>query len=258
MTWVLTNLSLFSGAGGLDLGSKLVGGFKTVAYCEFDPYAQGVLMSRMRSGELDDAPIFEDVRNIDGMRLRGSIDVISGGFPCQDISIVGKQEGIGGARSGLWKEYFRLIRDIRPNFVLVENVAGILMGGAVGIVLGDLASVGYDATWSCLSAAEVGAPHKRERFWLVAYPHGVGRDGLEENKKKISPRINTKGSSPWCNIPFDISLPMVEHDADPVPGILRMDDGLAESVDGIRLCGNGVVPEQSTPAWQKIKDLAQI
>ena len=176
---VLTNLSLFSGAGGLDLGAKFVGGFKTVAYVEYDRYAQGVLMSRMRSGDLDDAPIFEDVRTFDGRRLRGSIDVISGGFPCQDVSVAGNRAGIiEGNRSGLWHQFARLICEIRPRFVLAENVWGLLSidnGGGFGTVLRDLASLGYDAEWFVFSAADVGAPHQRERVWIVA--HSVSESG---------------------------------------------------------------------------------
>lgn len=178
---MLTNLSLFSGAGGLDLGAKLVGGFLTVGYVEADRYAQGVLMSRMRSGDLDDAPIFEDVRTFDGRSLRGRIDVISGGFPCQDISNAGKRGGIKeGSRSGLWYQFARLIREIRPRFVLAENVGGLLSiddGGGFGTVLRDLASCGYDAEWFVLSAAEVGAPHRRDRVWIVA--HAVSESGPE-------------------------------------------------------------------------------
>jgi DNA (cytosine-5)-methyltransferase 1 len=256
---MLTNLSLFSGAGGLDLGARLVGGFKTVAYVEYDRYAQGVLMSRMRSGDLDDAPIFEDVRTFDGRSLRESIDVVSGGFPCQDLSVAGKQKGIiEGERSGLWREYFRIICEVRPNFVLVENVAGFLMGGAIGVALRDLAAIGYDAEWSCLSASQVGAPHKRERVWLIAYPHGFGRDGVDKDEKNICARVIAESSKTWGNVPHDISLPMDEYEADPVPGVLRMDDGMAEAMDGVRLCGNGVVPQQSATAWQTIKDLAGV
>lgn len=170
---MLTNLSLFSGAGGLDLGAHLVGGFRTVGYVEYDRYAQGVLMSRMRSGDLDDAPIFEDVRTFDGRRLRGLVDVVSGGFPCQDVSHAGKRAGLkDGTRSGLWSEFARIIRETECRGVLVENVRGLLSiddGRGFGRVLGDLAELGFDAEWFVLSAADVGAPHLRERVWVVAW-----------------------------------------------------------------------------------------
>ena len=179
---MLTNISLFSGAGGLDLGAKLVGGFRTVAYVEYDRYAQGVLMSRMRSGDLDDAPIFEDVRTFDGTSLAGSVDVVSGGFPCQDVSHAGKRGGMGeGTRSGLWSEFDRIIREVKPRFVLVENVPGLLSiddGRGFGTVLGDLAALGFDAEWFVLSAADVGAPHRRERIWIVGY-----------DRKRTTPRL---------------------------------------------------------------------
>ena len=199
---LLTNLSLFSGAGGLDLGAKLVGGFRTVAYVEYDRYAQGVLMSRMRSGELDDAPIFEDVRTFDGRRIRGSVDVISGGFPCQDISVAGNRAGIvEGNRSGLWHQFARLIRETRPRFVLAENVGGLLSidnVGGFGTVLRDLASLGYDAEWFVFSAADVGAPHKRERVWIVAHAVSesgqIGRDDSSNAGEGRSGRDNARGS----------------------------------------------------------------
>ena len=200
---ILTNLSLFSGAGGLDLGAKMVGGFKTVAYVEYDRYAQGVLMSRMRDGRLDDAPIFEDVRTFDGRSLAGSIAVISGGFPCQDVSVAGKREGIkDGNRSGLWKEFARIIREVGPRFVLVENVPGLLSDG-LGIVLGELAAMGFDAEWYVLSAAAVGAPHRRERVWIVAYAKcksgQIGRDDSSNAGEGCGGGDNTSGggSDDW-------------------------------------------------------------
>lgn len=255
---VLTNLSLFSGAGGFDLGAKIAGGFRTVCYVEKDRYAQGALMSRIRDEGLDRAPIWDDVSTFEGREWRGSVDIISGGFPCQDLSIVGRQEGIAGSRSGLWKEYLRIIREVRPRFVFVENVAGLLMGGAIGVVLGDLASSGFDAEWSCFSASQVGAPHKRERVWIVAYPNGLGRVGMGKDEKDFCSGIIAESSQTWRDVPFDISLPVAEKDADAVPGVLRMDDGLAEELDRIRLTGNGVVSWCSVPGWRKIKHLGGI
>lgn len=173
----LTNISLFAGVGGLDLGAKIVGGFKTIAYVEYNRYAQAVLMSRMRSGGLDAAPVYDDVRAFDGRSLKGLVDVVSGGFPCQDVSTAGKRAGIkDGTRSGLWSEFARIIREVEPGFVLVENVRGLLSiddGRGFGIVLGDLADIGYDARWFVLSAAEAGAPHLRERVWVVAWRRSV-------------------------------------------------------------------------------------
>lgn len=173
----LTQISLFSGAGGLDLAAKW-SGIRTVCYVEYDRYAQGVLMSRIRDGGLDDAPIWDDVRTFDGSEWRGKVDIISGGFPCQDVSHAGKREGLkDGTRSGLWSEFARIIRQVEPRWVLVENVPGLLSvdsGGGFGTVLGDLAEMGFGAFWYILSAAAVGAPHRRKRVWIVSYSKSNG------------------------------------------------------------------------------------
>ena len=256
----LTNLSLFSGAGGLDLGARMVGGFKTVAYVEFDRYAQGVLMSRMRSGDLDDAPIFEDVRTFDGRRLRGYIDIVSGGFPCQDLSTAGtKSTGrrgiIEGTRSGLWIEYARIVREIQPRFVLVENVAGLL-DGWMGLVLGDLAKMGYDAEWDLLRASSFGAPHRRSRVFIVAYPNRKLWQSMGEKQKVIGTRVDIKSLAPWRDPPSDILLSVGADFTNPECGVIRMDDGVETGIDRLRLTGNGVVSIHSVPAWQKIADIA--
>ena len=157
-------LDLFSGIGGFSLGLERAG-MRTVAFCEIDPYCRGVLRKHWPT-----VPIFDDVRTLAAADVPG-VDVICGGFPCQDISSAGKGEGLAGLRSGLWKEYLRLISDIRPRFVLVENVAALAYRGLLEI-LGNLTNIGYDAEWHCIPASAVGAPHLRERFWIVAYPGG--------------------------------------------------------------------------------------
>ena len=162
-------LDLFSGIGGFSLGLKRVGGFRTVCYVEIEPYCQEVLKARMQDGSLDMAPIWDDVTRFDGRRWRGHVDLICGGFPCQDISNAGKRAGIKGERSGLWGDYARIIRQVQPQYVLVENVSALLARG-LGDVLGDLAESGYDAEWDCIPAAAVGAPHRRDRVWILAYP----------------------------------------------------------------------------------------
>jgi len=158
-------LDLFSGIGGFSLGLERTGGFETVAFCEIEPYPRAVLAKHW-----PDVPIYDDVRTLtaDALRQDGiAVDVICGGFPCQDVSFAGKRAGLEGARSGLWREYARLIGELRPRFVIVENVPGLLNLG-MGAVLGDMAALGYDATWDCIPAAAVGAPHRRDRIWLVA------------------------------------------------------------------------------------------
>ena len=173
----MNELALFAGAGGGILGGKLLG-WRTVCAVEIDPYARRVLLARQADGCLDRFPIWDDVRTFDGKRWRGTVDVISGGFPCQDISAAGKGAGITGTKSGLWSHMARIIGEIRPRFVLVEN-SPLLVSRGLAVVLGDLAEMGYDALWGVLGAEHVGAPHKRHRLWIVAYPGSRWRQDYE-------------------------------------------------------------------------------
>lgn len=160
-------LDLFSGLGGFSLGLERTGGFETVAFCEIDPFCRHVLAKHW-PGVL----IHDDIQTLsaDWLAEMGAWpDVICGGFPCQDLSYAGKGAGLAGERSGLWREYARLIGEIRPAFVVVENVAALL-GRGLGDVLGDLAALGYDAEWHGIPASAIGAPHRRDRVWIVAYP----------------------------------------------------------------------------------------
>ena len=163
---MLDELALFAGAGGGILGGKLLG-WRTRCAVEIDAYCRKVLLQRQRDGILDKFPIWDDIKTFDGKPWRGHIDVISGGFPCQDISCAGKQKGIHGKRSSLWFEMARVIGDIRPRFVFVENTPNLIVRG-LSEVLGSLASMGYHARWCVLGARHVGAPHKRDRLWLLA------------------------------------------------------------------------------------------
>lgn len=156
-------LDLFSGIGGFSLGLERAGGFETVAFCEIDKAAQKVLKKHWPN-----VPIFEDVSTLKGEQL-GTIDVICGGFPCQDISLAGKGAGLEGARSGLWFEFHRLIKEIKPSWVIAENVAALRSRG-LDQVLRSLAEIGYDAEWHCIPASAVGAKHTRDRIWIIAYP----------------------------------------------------------------------------------------
>ena len=174
MEGVLNELALFAGAGGGILGGHLLG-WRTVCAVECNPYTASVLMARQNDGCLPPFPIWDDVRTFDGRPWRGRVDVLSGGFPCQDISSAGKGAGITGERSGLWAEMARIIREVGPRFVFVEN-SPLLTGRGLGVVLGDLAAMGYDARWGVLGAVDAGAPHRRDRFWLVAH---AKREGLE-------------------------------------------------------------------------------
>jgi DNA (cytosine-5)-methyltransferase 1 len=166
----LRELALFAGAGGGILGGHLLG-WQTVCAVELDAYAATVLAQRQNDGCLPIFPIWSDVTTFDGTAWRGLVDVVSGGFPCQDISSAGTGKGITGERSGLWKEFARIIREVRPRFVLVEN-SPVLTSRGLDVVLGDLAADGDDAEWMVLSAADVGAPHLRERIWILANDNG--------------------------------------------------------------------------------------
>lgn len=179
----MNELALFAGHGGGILGGKLLG-WRTVCAVEYDDYARRVLMSRQDDGCLDAFPVWDDVRTFDGKPWAGLVDVVSGGFPCQDISAAGSGAGIDGARSGLWGEMARIIREVGPRFVFVEN-SPMLTSRGLGRVLGDLAAMGYDAAWGVLGAVHAGAPHKRDRIWIVAHaqlperwPLGGACDGL--------------------------------------------------------------------------------
>lgn len=185
-------LDLFSGIGGFSLGLERTGGFETVAFCEIEDYPRRVL-ARHWPG----VPIYDDVRTLTANTLRRdgiAVDVICGGFPCQDISFAGKRAGLEGARSGLWGEYRRLIGELRPRFVIVENVPGLLSLG-MGTVLGDLAALGYDATWDCIPASAVGAPHRRDRVWIVAHSRSERHkpDGESRELAGASRQIEGKG-----------------------------------------------------------------
>lgn len=217
-------LDLFSGIGGFSLGLERAG-MKTIAFCEIDEWCQRVLKKHW-----PDVPIYNDIRSLDGKQFTGTIDLICGGFPCQDISIAGKGVGIEGERSGLWKEYARLISEIRPKYVLVENVPALLHRG-LGVVLADLAACGYDAEWDCIPASAIGAPHQRDRFWLIAYPTGIG---MEEGGNTFS-RVKTRLSL--------FAGTIRGYDWREVAAELRgVDDGIPHNVHRGYVLGNAVVP----------------
>ena len=160
--------SLFSGIGGIEIGFHREG-FETKWFIEKDKNCQRVLAKNFPS-----IPIYDDITKVDFTKLE-QVDILTGGFPCQDISIAGRKQGISGKRSGLWKEYLRAIRHIRPKLVVVENVARLLRSG-IWVILEDLAKEGYDAEWQVLRAQDFKAPHKRERIFIIAYPHQERRD----------------------------------------------------------------------------------
>ena len=187
----LTEISLFTGYGGFTIGVRLAGiPVQTVCYVEWDKYCQRVIQARIGEGFLDDAPLWDDVRTFDGRPWRGCVDIITGGFPCQPHSNAGLRKGEDDDRN-LWPDTLRIIGEVGPGLVILENVPGILVRpddgreAYGGTVVGELAEVGYDAEWQVVSAADAGAPHLRKRWWLMAYPNAdlggrlYGESGIE-------------------------------------------------------------------------------
>ena len=166
----MNELALFAGAGGSVLAGTLLG-WRTVCAVEINRDCRDTLVRRQDDGVLPPFPIWDDVRTFDGRPWRGIVDVVSGGFPCQDISAAGTGDGIEGSKSGLWREMARIICEVRPRYAFVEN-SPMLTSRGLGTVLGDLAEIGYDAEWGVLAARDVGGPHGRARMWIVAHAHG--------------------------------------------------------------------------------------
>ena len=238
-------LDLFSGIGGFSLGLERTGGFSTVAFCEIEPFPRRVLAKHW-----PEVPCYDDVRTLtaDVLRRDGiAVDVITGGFPCQDLSVAGKQRGMGeGTRSGLWSEIIRLVGELRPQYVIVENVAALLAGpserrgGWFGRVLGDLAECGYDAEWENIPASALGAPHRRERVWLVAYPSEIGIAG------QLLREDCAQGYACWKA--GASLLPPHNPRVEPRNGdfTLRDGDGFPEFLGQLNGYGNAVVPQIPT------------
>jgi len=178
----MNELALFAGAGGGILGGHLLG-WRTRCAVEFDPYARAVLLARQRDGFLPRFPIWDDVRTFEGRPWRGRVNIVTGGFPCQDISAAGKGAGITGARSGLWSHMARIISEVGPEFAWVEN-SPLLVGRGLAVVLGDLAEMGYDARWGIVGADDAGAPHQRERIWIVAHSKSLREQRIDGDNSK--------------------------------------------------------------------------
>ena len=229
-------LDLFSGIGGFSLGLERAG-MRTVVFCEVDAWCRDQLARNW-----PEVPAFDDVQTLTGAAV-GAVDVICGGFPCQDISTAGRRAGIDGPRSGLWSQYSRIIGELRPRFVIVENVAALLNLG-LGRVLGDLAALGYDAEWHCISGAAIGAPHLRERIWIIAYPAGDRCEGkLREALAQALDDLSSKALGPWHGTghPFEDWRKLLDQ-----PELRRMDDGVSSTLDirpRLHAYGNSVFPQ---------------
>jgi DNA (cytosine-5)-methyltransferase 1 len=240
----MNELALFAGGGGGILAGKLLG-WSTVCAVEIDPYARRVLLARQRDGTLDHFPIWDDVKTFDGKPWRGYVDVVSGGFPCQDISSAGRGAGISGERSGLWSEMARICSEAAPQVVYVEN-SPMLTGRGLDRVLMDLAKMGYDARWGVLSAAEMGAPHQRKRIWILAHSHG-GRQLSESMELELYPeKAGDWKVDPAC----DGGPGGVDDWWASEPRLDRVANGMAYWVDRLRAIGNGQCPVVAAEAFR--------
>jgi DNA (cytosine-5)-methyltransferase 1 len=253
-------LDLFSGIGGFSLGLERAG-METVAFCEFDKHARKVLNKHWPN-----VPVYEDVRELTNERLKSDgitgIDVITGGFPCQDISVAGKQAGIGeGTRSGLWSECARLVREIRPSYAIFENVTALLSGEQgrwFQRVLFDLSQIGYDAEWHCIPASELGAHHHRDRVWIICYPNAMrGMECAEQKCKHEGPQNDSRVRKNMADTnstqrkrmrqPFGILAEYADLSSasgwEPEPNVGRVANGIPGRSHRLKQLGNSVVPQ---------------
>ncbi|MGI9251830.1 MAG: DNA cytosine methyltransferase [Pseudohongiellaceae bacterium] len=227
-------LDLFSGFGGFSLGLERAG-METVAFCEVKKYPRMVLAKNWPG-----IPIHEDIRELDGKQYKGAIDVVCGGFPCQDLSAAGAKRGITAARSGLYGEMLRVISECGPRFAIFENVTNLLYGDRgrwFARFLSDLANIGFDAEWQCIPASAVGANHKRERVWIVAYPKG---NAIAGSIFQGFTRLELFGSELGRISCGNVSGTNWGEDQ---PGFVEVDDGLPNWVGSVSGYGNAVVPQ---------------
>ena len=283
----LNELALFAGAGGGILGGKLLG-WRTVCAVEWEKYPACVLAARQNDGLLPPFPIWDDVQTFDGKPWRGIVDVVSGGFPCQDISAAGKGVGIDGERSGMWKEMARIISEIRPRFAFVEN-SPMLTSRGLGTVLGNLSEMGYDAEWGVISAADIGANHLRERIWIVAHQRNVANTEsarASKNQRGVWQRFEGAGRGETTNKEMANSRCELRNEGDSThldtnktewatstilnqsssqgygkkqwwevePNVGRVANGVAFGVDRLKAIGNGQVPLCAATAWNILND----
>ena len=253
----MNELALFAGAGGGILGGHILG-WRTVCAVERDAYAAQILAQRQTDGLLPPFPIWSDVCSFDGRPWRDLVDVVSGGFPCQDISVAGNGLGIAGSRSGLWRQMARIIDEVRPRYVELEN-SPLLVGRGLAVVLGDLAEMGYDARWGVIGAADLGAPHQRDRIWLIAEDtrQTVANTGGEHGKGILPCRTN----SPIRGRPLERSSGSRRNGTgwwSSEPGMGRVADGVAHRVDRLKAIGNGQVPLVAARAFEQLSGIENV
>jgi DNA (cytosine-5)-methyltransferase 1 len=275
----MNELALFAGAGGGILGGHLLG-WRTVCAVEWEAYPASVLCARQNDGLLPSFPIWDDVQTFDGKPWQGIVDVVSGGFPCQDISAAGNGAGITGQRSSMWKHMARIVCEVRPKFVFVEN-SPMLTSRGLGVVLGDLAEMGFDAEWGVLGAANVGAPHLRERIWICAKQReflshsqyngsrwweqlkesfeekngNVANSSLSRlkarNKSSSRPKQYILEKQPWGS---GDEQRKTKYDWPLEPNMGRVVNGVAARVDRLKAIGNGQVSRVASTAWKLLNE----
>jgi DNA (cytosine-5)-methyltransferase 1 len=260
----LRTLSLFSGIGGIELGLERTGGFSTVGFCEIDKHCHKVLNKHW-----PEVPIFKDVNTLTKTDIPDGVDVITGGFPCTDVSYAGNARGLfdengNRTRSGLWKEYARIIDEFRPKFCIIENV-GYLRKNGLGIVLANLARIGYDAEWYTITADSVGYPHQRERLFIISYPRSERFNGstgkeryLQADQERPSSPPHSKGQERQSELSeirkvlsrrtFNSLRSTYSDERAVVSSVRRVTDGIPEGLDErrrkqrVKQVGNAVVP----------------
>ena len=278
----MNELSLFTGYGGFSLGLRLAGvDTKTVCYVEIDKYCQAVLEARIADGILDEAPIWGDIKTFDGNPWRGQIDIITGGFPCPPFSIAGLRKGVEDERN-LWPETLRVVREVRPRILFLENVANIVSGDVgrgfpsyASVIVGQLAQEGYRVRWEVLGADDIGAPHHRKRWWCI----GV----LADSNSQRGCGRNTRGtdaSNAWESSSVEATQqyvlptwPPSPNDADGWERVIRerpdlapalskeaesqfrgVDNGRSHRVDELKALGNGIVPAVAAEFLRRVME----
>jgi len=246
----MNELALFAGAGGGILGGKLLG-WRTVCAVEWEPYPASVLCARQNDGLLPPFPIWDDIQTFDGRPWRGIVDVVSGGFPCQDISSAGRGEGLDGESSGMWHHMARVVGEVRPSYVFVENSPMLTTRGGTRVIA-DLTALGYDCRWTVMGAADVGANHQRDRIWIVGKMAdtsilGLSRQGQHEQSSNSAQGTERKAVELIYGRTSDFWK--IE------PNLGRVADGVAARVDRLKAIGNGQVPLCAATAWNLLNDI---
>jgi len=243
---VMNELALFAGAGGGILGGRLLG-WRTVCAVEWDAYAASVLVARQNDGSLHPFPIWDDVQTFDGRPWRERVDVVSGGFPCTDLSsqsaVFGNYKGLDGDRSGLWVEMARIIGEVRPRYAFIENSPNLTIRG-LHAVLCDLAKMGMDARWGIIGADAAGVDHKRERIWIVADRDGFRLEGGDHRNTERQRRLPDGSVAGLCKDKIRADIP--------APDAFGAANGLASKVDRLKAIGNGQVPGVAAIAWRTL------